>query len=145
MRSGLEYADIVKVSDDEVELLTGKAGFQQGAEELVRNGAKLAIVTAGEHGAWYASVSGFCGHIPSFKVNVVDTTGAGDTFLGALLNKVLEQENRLENISETALQESIRFANAAGALCTTGFGAIASMPSEQQIEEFLTREMLQIH
>lgn len=141
MRSGLEYADIVKVSDDEVELLTGKAGFQQGAEELVRNGAKLALVTAGEHGAWYASASGFCGHIPSFKVNVVDTTGAGDTFLGALLNKLLNQKNGLENISEATLQESIRFASAAGALCTTGFGAIASMPTKRQIEEFLTKEM----
>lgn len=140
MRSGLAFADVVKVSDDEAELLTGCSDFLSGARALVAGGAKLALVTAGERGTWYASASGGEGHIPSVQVCAVDTTGAGDTFLGALLNGLLDYNGALECISEEALRDIIRFANAAGALCTTGRGAIASMPRREQILECLRTE-----
>lgn len=140
MRSGLAFADVVKVSDDEVELLTGCSDFLEGARALVDGGAKLALVTAGSQGTWYASVSGNEGHIPSVKVDVVDTTGAGDTFLGALLSGLLDCGRNLEEIPEQELRQTIRFANAAGALCTTGRGAIASMPKRERILECLKSE-----
>lgn len=137
MRSGLSFADVVKVSDDEAELLTGEKDFLKGAKLLVDGGVKLALVTAGEQGTWYASISGYTGHVPSAAVQVADTTGAGDTFFGALLGQLLDCDRPLEEIPETRLYEMIRFANVAGALCTTGRGAIASMPSREQIEEWL--------
>lgn len=140
MLTGLAFADIVKVSDDEVELLTGCRDFSEGARSLVSGGAKLALVTAGEQGTWYASVSGIEGHIPSIKVDAVDTTGAGDTFLGALLSGLLDYGRDLEGIPEQKLRRIIRFANVAGALCATGRGAIASMPNREQILEQLERE-----
>lgn len=139
MRAGLEYADIVKVSDNEVELLTGEHDFQRGASSLIRNGAKLALVTAGANGTWYASASGHCGHIPSYKVEVVDTTGAGDTFLGALLSQILDKNIPLNNMSETDIEEAIRFSNVAGALSTTKLGAIPAMPAKKEIEDFLKK------
>lgn len=137
MRSGLAFADVVKVSDDEVEMLTGESDFLRGAKVLVDGGAKLALVTAGEQGTWYAGASGCSGHVPSVKVQAVDTTGAGDTFLGVVLGQVLECARSLDELSEKELCEIIQFANVAGALCTTGRGAIASMPSRAQIEKTL--------
>ena len=140
MRSGLAFADVVKVSDDEVELLTGCGDYLEGARTLVAGGAKLAFVTAGDQGTWYASMSGSEGHIPSIKVDAVDTTGAGDTFLGALLSELLDCGRNLEEIQEQELQRIICFANVAGALCATGRGAIVSMPGREQILEQLKRE-----
>lgn len=139
MRQGLQYADIVKVSDNELPLLTDESDFTKGARWLVANGAKLALVTAGEQGTWYAAAD--CeGHIPSFTVPTVDTTGAGDTFLGALLYQLQRHDFPINGGREQTLVECIRFANAAGALCTTGYGAIASMPDEEKIINLLTKE-----
>jgi len=140
MRAGLAFADLVKVSDDELELLTGCTDFLAGARALVAGGAKLALVTSGEQGTWYAAVSGHEGHIPSIKVNAVDTTGAGDTFLGALLSELLDCSPDLDHIPEQELKRMIRFANVAGALCTTGPGAIAAMPDREQILSRLYEE-----
>lgn len=140
MRSGLAYADVVKVSDDEVALLTGCTDFLAGAKALVDGGTKLALVTAGELGTWYASASGGAGHVPSIRVQTVDTTGAGDTFLGALLGGLLDCGEALERIPDETLRGLIRFANAAGALCTTGRGAIASMPKREHILKCLESE-----
>lgn len=137
MRAGLTFADVVKVSDDEVELLTGETDFLSGARALVRGGAKLALVTAGERGTWYAACGGAAGHVPSIPVQAVDTTGAGDTFLGALLSGILEAEQPLETMEDERLRQLIRFANVAGALCTTGRGAIASMPDRETIQHVL--------
>lgn len=137
MRSGLEYADIVKGSDDEIELLTETDDLLSGAEALVKGGAKIALVTAGAKGTWYASAYGHSGQVPSFPVQTVDTTGAGDTFLGAFLSKLLDRTQPLELITEAELNDYIRFANAAGALCTAGFGAMPSMPTEEQIHDLL--------
>ena len=142
MRSGLKYADIVKASDDEMKLLTGKDDYLEGAKALVAEGAKLGLVTAGNRGTWYASASGCGGHIPAFRVETVDTTGAGDTFLGALLSCVLDRAEPLETLGEEELRSILRFANAAGALCTTGMGAIASMPTREQIDKCLRSEEL---
>lgn len=140
MRSGLALADVVKVSDDEVELLTGYADFEEGTRALVAGGAKLALVTAGDRGTWYAAASGREGHVPSIEIEAVDATGAGDTFLGALLGGLLDCGKTLEEISGRELQKIIRFANVAGALCATGRGAIASMPNREQILECLKSE-----
>ena len=137
MRSGLTFADVVKVSDDEVELLTGETDYLSGARALIRGGAKLALVTAGEQGTWFASCTGEKGHVPPVAVQAVDTTGAGDTFLGALLSGILDSGQPLEQMDGEQLRERIRFANVAGALCTTGRGAIASMPSRETIEKFM--------
>ena len=137
MRSALAFVDIVKVSDDEVELMTGYGDYLEGAQSLVAGGAKLALVTAGDQGTWYASAAGGRGHVRSVPVDAVDTTGAGDTFLGALLGGLLDCGHSLEEISEPELRSIIRFANVAGALCATGWGAIASMPRRKQIIEYL--------
>ena len=73
-----------------------------------------------------------------YQENIVDTTGAGDTFCGSVLNYICE--NGLENLSEKQIEEMITFANAAASLVTTKAGAILSMPTEAEIEKILIRQ-----
>lgn len=140
MKAGLAFADVVKVSDEESEFLTGTADKLSAARELLAAGAKIVLVTAGADGTWYAAAAGQEGHVPSLPVNAVDTTGAGDTFLGAFLSRLLDMERPVEVLRGEELEELIRFANAAGALCTTGKGAIESMPRLEEIEQHLKKK-----
>ena len=67
--------------------------------------------------------------------NVIDTTGAGDTFCGCMLSYICD--NGLSNLTEDKLYEMIRYANAAASIVTTRAGAILSMPSKEEIERCL--------
>lgn len=130
MRKGLEYADIVKVSDNELELLTGETDYQAGLRKLLEIGARFALITLGAEGCCYASAAGETGYVPAFKVNTIDTTGAGDTFTGAVLSGLLDCNF---NPGDGELRDIVAFANAAGALNTTKRGAISAMPSYEEI------------
>lgn len=140
MAQGLAYARIVKVSDEEALLLTGEREPGAAAQALRQLGPELVLVTAGGDGAWYAG-EGFSGHVPAFHVPVVDTTGAGDTFLGAFLHALLRHPgDPLRELDEPFVRGAVTYASAAGALCTTDYGAIAAMPAEKQIQTLLTGE-----
>lgn len=140
MMQGLVYAQIVKVSDEEALLLTGKKEPDAAAKALRQAGPDLVLVTAGSNGTWYAG-KGFSGYVPAFRVPTVDTTGAGDTFLGAFLHRLLQQSgDLLRELDEQFAHEAVVYASAAGALCTTNYGAIAAMPTEKQIQTLLTGE-----
>jgi len=137
LRRGLALADIVKVSDEEAELLTGERDCARAANCLAQGGVKYAFVTAGNRGCWYAA-GGHSGYVPAFSVETVDTTGAGDSFMGAALHCLLSlPEEELLRPGAEMLEKTVRFASAAGALCTTGYGSIASMPGERQIRQLL--------
>ena len=140
MRAGLAYADIIKVSDEELEFLTGTGNVCEGAKPLLENGAAIVVVTAGAKGSWYATATGCSGHVDAFPVAAMDTTGAGDAFFGALLNCLLDRAENLAGITDEEMRACVRFANAAGALSTTKPGAIPSLPSGEQIQELLKSE-----
>ena len=78
-----------------------------------------------------------CGHVPGFKVQSIDATGAGDAFLGAILFQILKLDKDLTDWTGEDLIRSVRFANATGALATTKKGAIPAMPSLDEIEQLL--------
>lgn len=127
MLTGLNYANIVKVSDEELAFLTG----DQGIEPLWRDGLQLIVVT---HGAGGSSVYTRKDRYdyPGFSVNAVDTTGAGDAFVGALLVGILEHpDDYLQHIKDIMC-----FANAAGALATTQRGAIPALPMRDTVDAF---------
>lgn len=132
---GLDNCNILKVSEEELEFITGYSDIDEGIAELKRKYDILLIfVTLGSDGSIY-SYKNFKNRVEGFKINCVDTTGAGDTFFGAMLHKVLEVG--IENLNEKYLNESLRFANAAAALVTTKKGAIKSMPLREDIEKIL--------
>nr|XP_010909223.1 fructokinase-1 [Elaeis guineensis] len=132
-----DQADIIKVSDVELEFLTGEASVEdEVALKLWRPTLKLLLVTVGEKGCKYYTKD-FRGTVGSFVVKQVDTTGAGDAFVGALLRKIVEDQSALQD--EKKLREVLRFANACGAITTTKKGAIPSLPNESEVVQLLER------
>ncbi|KAK7341572.1 hypothetical protein VNO80_24507 [Phaseolus coccineus] len=123
-----EKADLIKVSDVELEFLTGSDKIDdESALSLWHPNLKLLLVTLGEHGSRYYTKN-FHGSVDAFHVNTVDTTGAGDSFVGALLCKIVDDQSILED--EARLREVLKFANACGAITTTKKGAIPALPAE---------------
>lgn len=135
MKSVLDRVDIVKVSREELELLTGEKDIETGARALLALGATLVFVTDGEYGASYCSKNCF-GFVPAFRVQAVDTTGSGDAFLGALLYRLAGRKlEALAAMTKEELEEAVRFGSAAGGLTATAKGAIPAMPDEAAIRD----------
>ncbi len=113
-------------------LLTGEAELAKGADKLHQYGPQLVLVSRGEKGAFY-SCHGFQEEVSTYGVNVIDTTGAGDAFFGAVLYCIAQLPYALAEIEQEKLREIVRFANAAGSLTTTKLGAIPALPSWEEI------------
>lgn len=125
---GLSQADVVKISDEEIEFLFG-LNPQEGAKKILSEyGVKLVFATCGADGCWFENQNA-CGHVDSLKgIKVVDTTGAGDIFGGSAVWKVLQTGKGPEELNEAELREAVRFACAAAGLSTTRPGGISSVP-----------------
>ncbi|XP_020576957.1 probable fructokinase-1 [Phalaenopsis equestris] len=133
-----DQADIIKISDVELEFLTGQASVEDEAVlSLWHPGLKLLLVTLGEKGCKYYTKD-FRGTVNAFSVKQVDTTGAGDAFVGALLSKVVQDMSVLQD--EKKLREVLRFANACGAITTTKKGAIPALPNLSEALAFLEKQ-----
>ncbi|KAJ4745807.1 Fructokinase-2 [Rhynchospora pubera] len=128
-------ADFIKVSDDEVAFLTqGDPQEEENVLSLWYDGLKLLVVTDGEKGCRYFTKD-FKGKVAGFSVKTVDTTGAGDAFVGALLVSIEKDNSIFEN--EEKLREALLFSNACGALCTTQKGAIPALPTTEVANELI--------
>ncbi len=128
MFSGLDYATIVKVSEEEVEFMTGGHDITP----LWRDSIKLIAVTKGAEGATVYTRSGHVS-VPGFSVKAVDTTGAGDGFVAGLLVGILEHKQDYAD----HLTVILKLANAVGALTTTQLGAIPALPTREAVEQFM--------
>lgn len=132
-------SDVIKLSEEELELVTGFGidALEQGAQALLDLGASLILVTLGESGS-AAFTKKAQARAAGFAVKAVDTTGAGDSFTGAMLSRLAALSlDEIRNLEATALAELLVFANACGALTVTKFGAIPALPQLQDIEAFL--------
>jgi len=128
-------AHILKISDDELEFITNISDQEEAVNSLFIGDVKVIIITKAANGAdLYVRSNKY--ESDGFEVYVEDTTGAGDAFIGSflyqLLTKQVDLEN-LENICENYHQEIMEFANASGALTTTGKGAISALPTKEQV------------
>lgn len=125
---GLAHADVVKISDEEVEFLFG-LGVQEGAQYILEHfPVKLVFVTCGPDGCWFQNKN-TSGHVDSLRnIQVVDTTGAGDIFGGSAVWKLLQTGKAPEALDEAALREIVSFACTAAGLSTTKPGGISSVP-----------------
>lgn len=133
----IAQADVVKISDNEVDFLFG-CSPAEGAERILRDfGAKLVFVTCGADGCYYKNALA-CGQVPAPKVGkVIDTTGAGDIFGGSAMCKLLECGVSPEDLDEAKLREIVSFACAAASLSATRSGGISSVPSLEKIRTSL--------
>ncbi|SFR37486.1 fructokinase [Robiginitalea myxolifaciens] len=129
----IEKSDLCKFSLEEALLLSGAHNLEEACRSLHEMGTATIVVTLGGEGT-YLSSGGQTATIPSIAVNPVDTTGAGDAFIGCLLYQISTLENAHEAASDfDAFAEMVKRANAAGALTTTKFGAIEALPHQEQL------------
>ena len=131
MLEPLGLVDVLKVSDEELPLLTGTTDLEAGSQILADKGIRLVLVTLGANGAFYR-FGGKTGHVPGVKVKVGDTNGAGDTFFGATLAQLAKFE-RLDDITTDALEQIISVSNKAASITTSRHGAIPAMPSFEEV------------
>ena len=132
MLYGCGACSIMKIEMEELFFLTGCATMEEGLRILQRefDNLRLILVTGGRKGSWAAYESKLI-HQPTYlNVKTIDTTGAGDAFLGCCLDRILE--TGLENLTEGQLADMLLFANAAASIVTTRKGAIRSMPSREE-------------
>lgn len=130
----LSLVDTILLNETEAETLTGLSVSNemeelQAAARLMDSGAKSVVLTLGDKGALFTHRSGTVIRMPAFRVDPVDTTAAGDTFIGALAAAVHTQE---------ITEEALRFASAAAAIKVTRKGAQMVIPARSEIEAFLT-------
>ena len=136
---GLARCDILKISDNEIEFMTGETDFDKGAANLKARFPQIRLlnVTAGGDGS-FSYYGGKRVFVPACKLGgVIETTGAGDTFCASVLNFVLE--NGLDELTEKDMTAMLRFANTAAYIVTTKKGAIRAMPQREQVEELLKK------
>jgi len=130
---GLSQADVVKISDEEVEFLW-KLNPQDGAKKILGEyGVKLVFVTCGKDGCWYDNGTA-CGMVPSLSdIHVIDTTGAGDIFGGSAVWKLLQTGKSPENLDDEELRDVVTFACTSAGLSTTRSGGISSVHEYDEI------------
>ncbi len=138
MLQGLQYADILKISDNEVEFLFGKMPYEDAAMMLVERGARLVFVTLGSDGAVFACKAG-TGKVKAYPANAVDATGAGDCFTGGVLSQLLQSGKTLEELTAEDVRRFAEFACAAASVCVEVKGGIPSIPALDQVKQRLVR------
>lgn len=141
IRYGLAHCDILKISDNEVEFLTGIANDYPRAIAQLRQEFKIPLifVTLGKQGSMCFSGNQEPVMVPGRVVNAIDTTGAGDTFFGAVLNYLVEQQllDQLTTLTPATQKQILNVANATAALITLRKGALSVMPSTAEIQDML--------
>lgn len=131
MKAALPMCDILKISDEELPLLTGTTDPEIGSRMLSELGIRLIFVTLGANGAFFR-LGEQTGSVPGIKVTVGDTNGAGDTFFGAALSQLVKED--LEKLSMERLTRIANFANKAAAITTSRHGAIPAMPTLDEVQ-----------
>ena len=135
MRTPLPLVDVLKLSDEELPLLTGTDDPEEGSRRLADQGVSLVLLTLGAGGAFYRW-QGRTGQVPGVATTVADTNGAGDTFLGAVLSRLVRRgEKPLEGLTAPELEEILAFANRAASKTCSRSGAIPAMPTLAELED----------
>ena len=137
MEYGFGKCDTLKISDNEIQFVSGKEDYDEGIAYLQETyNIPLILLTMGKDGS-RAYYKGMRVERPGFSVKAIETTGAGDTFCGSSLNYLVDHD--FENLTEEQLGEMLTFANAAAALVTTKKGAIKAMPVKEEVLELIQK------
>lgn len=134
MRSVLSMVDIIKISDEETNLLCDTADPKEAAEHLLKSGIKCVIVTMGDKGAYIGTDKAIV-FSKSYPASVVDTTGAGDSFMGAFLYRLSSSGRSVDSLTSEELLDFADFSNKAASVCVSRRGAIGAMASMEDISK----------
>lgn len=136
MRSMVPFCDVMKLSDEETELLTGERPPEAATEKLLGQGVACVVVTLGSAGALVATREG-SRKVEPFPAQAVDTTGAGDAFWGAFLTQLTRDDKVPGELSLDEAAHYARFANAAASLCVGRRGGIPALPTLPEVEALI--------
>lgn len=132
--SCLHYADILKISDEEFTFITGETDFRTHAPAFAEKyQISCLFITLGPKGAMYC-FDGQCNLLPTYDVPVVDTTGSGDSFMGAVLSQICQREEGLNGLTCKELDSIVDLANASGSMAARKKGAIPAIPNLEQVQ-----------
>lgn len=130
----IQKSHLCKFSLEEAQLLSGKTDINNACDVLHEIGTETIVITLGGEGT-LLSTSAYKKTIPSIAVTPVDTTGAGDAFIGCLLKQISKLDTFQDILEdESLLTKMVATANKAGAITTTNFGAIEALPTQQQLD-----------
>lgn len=139
VRWGLGKCDVLKISDNEIQWLTGENDFTAGVKKIREEfPIPLILVSMGRDGSRAYYGDHYVEVAPFLQKNTIETTGAGDTFCACVLNYVLE--HGLEALTDEQLKEMLTFANAAASIITTRKGALRVMPTREEVLDFLKKQ-----
>ena len=139
VRWGLGKCDVLKISDNEIQWLTGEEDFTAGVKKIREEfPIPLILVSMGRDGSRAYYADHYVEVAPFLQENTIETTGAGDTFCACVLNYVLEHD--LEALTDEQLKEMLTFANAAASIITTRKGALRVMPTREEVLDFLKKQ-----
>ena len=139
VRWGLGKCDVLKISDNEIQWLTGEEDFTAGVKKIRKEfPIPLILVSMGRDGSRAYYGDHYVEVAPFLQKNTIETTGAGDTFCACILNYVLD--HGLEALTDEQLKEMLTFANAAASIITTRKGALRVMPTREEVLDFLKKQ-----
>jgi fructokinase len=141
INAGFQYADLVKISEEEMEFITGSHSLEACAAYILQKGPRLVLISRGKDGCYYSDGTD-SGYLNGIEVNAIETTGAGDAFMAAVLYQLSQNINVGKDASLTVdekLTSILQFANAAGALATTRIGAIPALPTNLEVNELISK------
>ncbi|MBM7539892.1 carbohydrate kinase family protein [Amphibacillus cookii] len=134
-----EKANLVKVSEEELALITSQSDLSRGANAIHQLGAEIVMVTLGEKGT-YVSTQNFNRIVKSINIKSIDSTGAGDAFIGALLSQLAKESYYSEVLmNEQLLVDYVMFSNVVAALVCTKLGGIDSIPTYDDVNQYLRK------
>lgn len=130
----LKYVDLLKISEEEVDMMGGEAAIPS---LMLENGITLVVQTLGSEGA-RAYFGGTSFDVPGRHVKAIDATGAGDAFWGAFLSKLrLSGVEKASDLTEEIIRQAMDYGNVSGCICVQQKGAIAAIPTREQIEAYM--------
>lgn len=133
IQSILQYTDIIKISDEEMRLITGFSDVYDASKVLLNIGVSCVLITLGSKGA-FVSVREGSAFVDAVRVKAVDATGAGDAFMGGFLYKLAKSRRKLRDLNLQTAIGFAEFANKVASICVSRSGAIPAMPYLEELE-----------
>ncbi|WP_017728174.1 aminoimidazole riboside kinase [Halalkalibacterium ligniniphilum] len=134
--SMLAEADIVKISDEELQFITGEQELMKGIQALKMYDIPLLLVTYGGEGSYF-HWNNETTHVPAMKVKTVDTTGAGDAFVSGLLYQLNEKRESFKSLTSQDIYKMVEFASVSGALAASTRGAMTALPTLEEVKQIV--------
>ncbi|WP_409252909.1 aminoimidazole riboside kinase [Bacillus sp. SCS-153A] len=138
IKSMLREADFLKISEEELEFITGEKELEAGVEKMKDYNIPLMIITMGAEGC-HVYTKGGHKHVPAMKVKAVDTTGAGDAFVSGMLYRLNEFEGDIASLSADQAAEMASLAAVSGALAASTKGAMTALPTLEEVKSHLDK------